>query len=530
MDPPMGAIPNRARKRKVTAKLSFRSTSTGNSSLTYQPRANFTHLIALPPTAQKGEGDECWPVLTVNATEKTGLITATTTGENNEAESVHRRKPLAKSCDAATSKLVLHPSSTGAYDQVIIVEKPGRRALTESDVPEMVRHVRELLQHQGRSQEHELVEAVCLLPAELVLQIQGRMTAFLNRRPEFVVVNEDCHCFVYDEDVDGEVQDGSTSQIRHETITSTSSNSCNDHQKAAVCGVRVHVACSPISSGRPVNEPTIQVEHREREQHVLKNAVIQVTSLRRSQVVRKAKQRFDAKTKREECHASGITGAEWTKEIYDSDVVQLQKQETLRSNPYKVHQQLAKVDARLHAIQTRFTAECSGTEEKPQQEKPVAYQPNSDSRFHCYGHGEVAKGIQHLVYSQRISPERHQPALHPSRLLMLTDDLPSHQNYHHPWRSPPNRPVVGSRQLLRPRTSRLCCPPRKKRRRGAKMKDKLSRIARMAKNRRPDNAENDVRTKIVYLRKSRGGLSGMTYNDIVARVLVQFDALAKDAE
>ncbi|KAH6921390.1 hypothetical protein HPB50_027622 [Hyalomma asiaticum] len=138
MYPPNGAIPNRARNRKATAKLSFLLTSTGNSSLPCQPRANFTHLIALPPTAQKGEGHECWPVLTVNATEKTGLITATTTGENNEGESVHRRKLLAKSCDATTSKLVLHPSSTGAYEQVVIVEKPGRRALTESGVPDMV--------------------------------------------------------------------------------------------------------------------------------------------------------------------------------------------------------------------------------------------------------------------------------------------------------------------------------------------------------------------------------------------------------
>ncbi|KAH6937035.1 hypothetical protein HPB50_025303 [Hyalomma asiaticum] len=337
MDPAMGAIPNRARKRKVTAKLSFRSTSTGNSSLSRHLRANFAHLIALPPTAQKGEGDESWPGLTISVTEKTGLITATTTGENNEAESVNRRKPLAKNCDAATSKLALHPSSTGRDGQVITVENPEPRGLTETDILDIVRHMRQLLQHKGPSQEHELVEVVSLLQDELVLQVQGRTTAFLNRLPGFIVVNEDRQCSVYYEDPDGEVQDGSTSRIKHETITGTSSTSSNDDQNAAVCGVGPHRASAPISSRRALNEPTIEGEHQDREQHALKDTGIQVTSLPRSQVEREGKQRSDAKTQRGEFHASGIADAKWTKQIYDSDVVQLQKQEALRSNTYKVH-------------------------------------------------------------------------------------------------------------------------------------------------------------------------------------------------
>ncbi|KAH6937033.1 hypothetical protein HPB50_025301 [Hyalomma asiaticum] len=319
MDPPICAIHKSARKRKATAKLSFGSTSTGNSSLSRHLRGNFAHLIALPTTVQKGEGDESWPDLTINVTKKTGLITATTTGENNEAESVHRRKPLAKNCDAATSKLVLHPSSTEGGDQVITVEKPGPRGLAQTDVLDIVRHVRHLLQHKGPSQEHELVEAVSLLHDELVLQVQGRTTAFLKRRPGFIVVNEDRHCTVYYEDPDGEVQDGSTSRNKHETITGISSAACNDNQDAAVCEVGPHRECAATSSGRPVIESTIQIEHREREEHALKNAGVQVTTLSRSQVIRKGKNRSAERTKREdqEDSASGISEAESTKQIYE---------------------------------------------------------------------------------------------------------------------------------------------------------------------------------------------------------------------
>ncbi|KAH6921051.1 hypothetical protein HPB50_027959 [Hyalomma asiaticum] len=62
------------------------------------------------------------------------------------------------------------------------------------------------------------------------------------------------------------------------------------------------------------------------------------------------------------------------------------------------------------------------------------------------------------------------------------------------------------------------------------LEEKLSRIARMAKNRLPDIPENDIRMKIDHLRSSRGGLSGLTYNEIVALVLEQFDAHAEERD
>ncbi|KAH6936470.1 hypothetical protein HPB50_017855 [Hyalomma asiaticum] len=136
MDLQIDAISKLTRERKVKAKLSFGSMSTGCSSSPCHLRANFTHLIAVPETPQEGEGDEHRPDLTVNATGKAGPITAIKTGENYEAESVHSIKPLATNCDVATSTLVHHPSSIEGDHRVITIEKRRPTGLTEADAIE----------------------------------------------------------------------------------------------------------------------------------------------------------------------------------------------------------------------------------------------------------------------------------------------------------------------------------------------------------------------------------------------------------
>lgn len=106
MDPSTGAIPKRPRKRKVKAKFTFGSTSAGNSSLPCNLQANFSDIIALLETPQRGEGGEDWPNLYGNTTGELEPTTATTTGGYHEAESVNGSKTMAKNCGLATSKLV----------------------------------------------------------------------------------------------------------------------------------------------------------------------------------------------------------------------------------------------------------------------------------------------------------------------------------------------------------------------------------------------------------------------------------------
>ncbi|KAH6923878.1 hypothetical protein HPB50_008405 [Hyalomma asiaticum] len=64
----------RPRKRKVKAKLTFGSTSTGNSSLPYYLQASLKDIITLLETAQKGEGDEHQSDLTINESKRLGQL------------------------------------------------------------------------------------------------------------------------------------------------------------------------------------------------------------------------------------------------------------------------------------------------------------------------------------------------------------------------------------------------------------------------------------------------------------------------
>ncbi|KAH6919557.1 hypothetical protein HPB50_029455 [Hyalomma asiaticum] len=271
MDPQIDAISRRPRVREAKAKLSFGSTSADNSSSPCRLRADSTRLIAPPETPLKGEGDEHRADLTINVTEKTGPITAIKAGENYEGESVQSIKPLATNCDVATSTLVHHPSSIEGDHRIITVENEAQ-SLTETDVSNIVRHMRQLLQNKARrraelleavlqdkgpSQEQELVEAVTSLHADLVLNIHGMMTAFLNQRQGFVVVKKDRYSSVHYEYLDGEVQDNSTSRMKHEEITGSASAASNDDQDESVSDGETYHECVAITSSRPYIQFTI---------------------------------------------------------------------------------------------------------------------------------------------------------------------------------------------------------------------------------------------------------------------------------
>ncbi|KAH6919720.1 hypothetical protein HPB50_029292 [Hyalomma asiaticum] len=93
MDPSTGAIPRRPRKRKVKAKLTFGSTSTGNSSLPCHLQASLKDIITLLETAQKGEEEEHQSNITIKETDETGQTKASAVGAKCGAESVHSTNP-----------------------------------------------------------------------------------------------------------------------------------------------------------------------------------------------------------------------------------------------------------------------------------------------------------------------------------------------------------------------------------------------------------------------------------------------------
>ncbi|KAH6945094.1 hypothetical protein HPB50_007200 [Hyalomma asiaticum] len=538
MDPSTGAIPKRPRKRKVKAKLTFGSTSTGNNGLPCYLQANFSDLIGLLETSQRDEADEDWSDVTVSTTEVAGPSRATTTGVNNEAESFHGSKTSAKNRGVATSKLVHHPSSFGRDDQVPTVETPEPKGLTEADVADIVRHMRQLLLDKGPSQERELMEAVSPLHAEQVQEIHGSMTAFLNERPGFVVVNEDLYTFVY-YDPDGEVQGDSASRTKDEAIAGPSTASKNsDDQDTAVCDGGPHRECAASSSIRPANEFTIEGEHEEREEHGLEDSSIQVTSTPRSQAAPRRKKKSKAKCQN---RLSRITEAKSTKQAHHSDVMQLQKQETQKSTTYEVHQQRVKVGELPHALpqQSRQSAVTQKKSPAPKILKPTD------------GKATVAKvnpqpplpqprPRRRRKRNQRPRPKTTPPSKNKRgtppastipQPLAEADERSSRSPELAPPDAKPVKPPCSRKQAEAAYSDTpSVLPTEEEAPKKNQLEEKLSRIARMVKNRRPDIAEKEIGKKIEQLRKSRGGLSGMTYNDIVELVIVEFEADAKEME
>ncbi|KAH6948170.1 hypothetical protein HPB50_023120 [Hyalomma asiaticum] len=537
MDPSTGAIPKRPRKRKVKAKLSFGSTSSGNSSLPCNMQANCSDLIAHLEKSQRDEAEEALPDLTVNTNEEVGPSTSTTTGENYQAESVHASNTLAKNCDVTKSKLVHHPSSIGRHDHISTVETPEPKALTGADVEDIMRDMRQLLLDKGPTQEQDLLDAVSPLHAEQVVQVHGTMTAFLNQHPGFAVVNEDLYSFVY-YDPDGEEQWDSVSRAwdvsraRDEAITGPSTPSNNsDDQDAPVCDGGPHDQCAAISPSRPAYDSTIQGEHEEREEHALEDSGIQVTSTPRLQAVQRRKKKSKAKSQR---RVSPIAEAKSTKLAHDSDVVQVEKQEPLRSSAYDVHQQRAKVGELPHALPQKSRQSAATQKKSPAMEnlKPADANPQPPlprprpRRRRKRNQRPSPKTKPASINKRRIPPAStiSQPSAEADEQSSRPSELPH-------TAAKPDKPPSSRKPADAPSSDTpSVLPSEEEAPKKNKLEEKLSRIARMAKNRRPDIAEKEIEKKIDQVRKSRGGLSGMTYNGIVELVLGQFEANANEME
>ncbi|KAH6924911.1 hypothetical protein HPB50_026416 [Hyalomma asiaticum] len=312
MDTSTGAIPMRPRK-KAKAKLSFGSASTRNSSLPSRLQANLTDLNGLLETPDKDQSD-----LTSNATEEAGPTKVTTIGENCDAEPVHSNKPLVEDCEVATSTAVDPQSCMGRDDQAAKIEKREPRGFTETDVLDFVRQMRQVMQKEGPSQEHDLVVAVSPTHAKLMLEMHQPITAFLDTRPGYIVVHEDLYSFVYYKHPDSEVQEGSSSHIKNKAIITCPSSTCSNkggRQNAAACDGGHNRECAAISSSRSARESAFERRHLE-ERHLLKDTAIQVPSTHHSRAVHE-RNLSDAEYKTEGFHVCGTV--ESTEENYDSD-------------------------------------------------------------------------------------------------------------------------------------------------------------------------------------------------------------------
>ncbi|KAH7981846.1 hypothetical protein HPB52_001265 [Rhipicephalus sanguineus] len=442
-----GAIPKRPRRRKIKAKLSFGSSSGGTSGLPCHLKANLTELIALLETPQKGQGDELRPGLMRDAIEEAGTSPAATISDSYETQ--RSSKPADGHSKASSSAVVDHQRSYAGDDEAVRMAKPEPRALTELDESDIVRQLREVLQKKGPSQEDDLLGAVSPSQAELVLEVYGTMTAFLDKRPGFNVVHEDLYSFVYYEDPDGELQSGSSSHTKKENTSGSSGSNSGGRQNAVDWEGVPDRACS-TSSSKPAHDSAFLGERHEvqgeEEKQVLKNAGNQVLSSSQSGAVQTVRKASDAESQTQRCDVSRIVESMPTPKNQGADVAPPKgKMKTLGQSP----------------------------------EKPQPPRANS-AMLHHASPPELPRRSAELKNSTIVKEMKH--------------------NY-------TNGAITKT-----------------------KIEEKLSRIVRMVKKRQPDIAEQDIRKQIDDSRKSLGGLSGMTFNDIVALVLGRLGAVPENME
>ncbi|KAH7983712.1 hypothetical protein HPB52_013803 [Rhipicephalus sanguineus] len=148
------AVPKRSRRRKRKSKLAddFGSTSSGPSHLQSDGDVIFQRLLAFFTMHQNVNQDD----------ERQYAVG----GDHSKKEPiVHRKQELTP--------------------------------LTEFDVVDIVRRLRDVLRKNGPSQEDDLLEALSTSQAQIIINVYGTITAFLDRRPGFEVIYENLYTFVY---------------------------------------------------------------------------------------------------------------------------------------------------------------------------------------------------------------------------------------------------------------------------------------------------------------------------------------------
>ncbi|KAH8033485.1 hypothetical protein HPB51_013288 [Rhipicephalus microplus] len=100
-----------------------------------------------------------------------------------------------KRLSAGKSKISLSKSAEG--DDEAFDHDTRKPKLTKQGAVDIIKQLRDFLRENGPSEEHELRKALSISEVQMILDIDGMITAFLGRSPLFEIIYEDLHTFVY---------------------------------------------------------------------------------------------------------------------------------------------------------------------------------------------------------------------------------------------------------------------------------------------------------------------------------------------
>ncbi|KAH7937833.1 hypothetical protein HPB49_016581 [Dermacentor silvarum] len=197
----MLTAPKRHGRRKLKSKRSFGSASSGPSNLPSNMKPSLPELFALHALEQKPNEGERRCDVTRNAREAATskpyvkgerFKTPRTTSSSESSEPSNR-----KQYEGSASEVVQNQTSFIEEEEVIVCEKPGPKALTESNVEDIVKQLRELLLENGPFQEDDLLKALSPSKAQQIVEVYGALNAFLHWHPGLRVLREQLYSFIY---------------------------------------------------------------------------------------------------------------------------------------------------------------------------------------------------------------------------------------------------------------------------------------------------------------------------------------------
>lgn len=412
-------------------------------------------------------------------------------------------------------------------------EEPYPKAVTDSDVADIVRQLRELLQENGPSQEEDLLKALSPSQAQLILEAYGTLTAFLDQRPGFRVLHEDLYSFVYYEEPGDEDEESSCSSLVRDGATAVSRLACSmkydSRRHYAVARDGRPRRARTNSSSSSSYESAMDGEEGDEENHQryrMKDVCSQVPSRsdcqpRARQVARQTR---DAEVQTQEWDATEMAELELTLSKREAEIAKLKQRlknldESHAREMQKLRMKVVKLIKRPPSEPLRSAAKVKSSRTTLNDRKPTA---TDGACIH-----ESAQPRLRRLLRQRSPPPRPKPEDKPRAQVVDPRPRPVPALIESKLRRTTKRPPVPEfpevperkRQAAAPGSDIQCgsgrCPTK------TKTELLISKTVEMIKKKQPNYTDQEIRRRVDQLRRTHGGFSGMTFNAIVALMLGQ---------
>ncbi|KAH8033483.1 hypothetical protein HPB51_013286 [Rhipicephalus microplus] len=218
-----------------------------------------------------------------------------------------------KRLSAGKSKISSSKSAKG--DDEAFDHDTRKPKLTKQSAVDIITQLRDFLRENGPSEEHDLRKALSISEVQMILDMDGTITAFLGRSQSFEVIYEDSSTFVYYNCTDDE--DDHLAETFAEFLNDSilQDGFADDYVRQGKSVLSSDSSVGVSAGGGGDNEPAACRK---------KNASSQVSSRRRhhSRALQDMQQTYDAKVKTQNCQSAQISGLKSGVQKHDVKITQ----------------------------------------------------------------------------------------------------------------------------------------------------------------------------------------------------------------